>query len=128
MNQPRNESIQRIVTKYTDWPKELHRLMKQVHLIGSDGSLVVDEETAMSRGPVFWLKWRCKQLEVTYEEICGPRRVKPIQNIQVGLYMEMYDKFPAMSLPAIGRAFKKDHSTILKCMQLRRRKIANGEI
>lgn len=60
---------------------------------------------------------RCKELGINYLEIQGHRRQKDISNARTLLIAEVYQLFPLMSLPCIGKIFDKDHTSILAAVR-----------
>lgn len=54
-----------------------------------------------------------KEHGVSFGLIVGQRRAKEIVAIRDKAVRAVADQFPEMSLPDIGRAFKRDHTTII---------------
>ena len=64
--------------------------------------------------PLGYLKMRCLETNVAYEDIVGPGRKPAIVEKRKALIRDVKNTFPSMSLPAIGRLFGgRDHTTIL---------------
>lgn len=65
-----------------------------------------------------WLKRRCIELMLDYDDIIGDRRYRELIKPRFRLIWEMKQKFPELSLPQIGRAFGgKDHTSILNAIR-----------
>ena len=68
--------------------------------------------------PLGWLKLRCRELDIAYDEIIGERRFVALVAKRKQLIREVKARFPAMSLPSIGRLFGgRDHTTILASLR-----------
>ncbi len=64
--------------------------------------------------PLGYLKMRCLEDDVAYEDIVGPGRKHALVEKRKALIRDVKNTFPSMSLPAIGRLFGgRDHTTIL---------------
>jgi len=60
---------------------------------------------------------RCKELGINFQEIMGSRRQKDLSNARTLLIAEVYQRFPLLSLPLIGKIFDKDHTSILAAVR-----------
>ena len=64
--------------------------------------------------PTDWLRDRCKEIGVEYSDIVGISRKRDITIPRQRLMYEVYEKFPGLSLPQMGRMFGgRDHSTLI---------------
>jgi hypothetical protein len=67
-----------------------------------------------SNPPLGFLKMRCRELDVSYADIVGPKRTADIANIRHSLIAEVKDKFPHLSNHIVGKLFGgRDHTTVL---------------
>lgn len=59
----------------------------------------------------------CRELGVAVTEVLGARRHKSIVAARDKVIAAVYEKHPDASLPDIGRAFNKDHTSILTALR-----------
>lgn len=64
--------------------------------------------------PLFYIKDRCREIGVSFDEVVGGRQFRWVIQAKHRLIAEVKAKFPHMTLPAIGRLFGGlDHTTVL---------------
>lgn len=61
--------------------------------------------------PLGWLKLRCRELDIAYEDIIGQSHKKHIVRHRHDLMVEVYERY-GRSLSKTGKIFKRDHSVI----------------
>ncbi len=67
---------------------------------------------------VKWLRDRCKELGLSYEDMTGYKKGNAYAFPRFRLIWEMRKEFPNISLPEIGRAFgSRDHTTVLHAIK-----------
>ena len=64
-----------------------------------------------------YLMRRSVELGFTFGEIISARRRRELVKARHELIAEVYHKFPKLSLPAIGRLFCKDHTSMLAALR-----------
>jgi hypothetical protein len=68
----------------------------------------------MASGPKTYIRKRCAEIGVSYEDIIGPRRFIPLARARQMLMWEVKQTFPDISWHQLGRAFgNRDHTTAL---------------
>jgi len=54
---------------------------------------------------------------VTLDEVLGTSRYRNIVDVRHRAMVEVYETFPWMSYPQMGRLFRRDHSTVMSALQ-----------
>lgn len=68
--------------------------------------------------PTEYLKRRCRELDVSYADVTKPRGGRRICIAKDKLVREVHERYPRLSMPAIGRVFGgRDHTTILHSLK-----------
>jgi chromosomal replication initiation ATPase DnaA len=55
----------------------------------------------------------------TVEDVLGPSRARPLIQARFDAVAAVATTYPGMSLPMLGRLFKRDHTTILHALRVR---------
>jgi chromosomal replication initiation ATPase DnaA len=67
--------------------------------------------------PVHFLKRRCAELGVSYADIIGPRRFRPLIPPRHQLMVEIKVKYDRLTLPRIAKMFNRDHSVLYHALK-----------
>lgn len=79
--------------------------------INFDEHVMVHRRVMATAPHIRWLRMRCREIGVDYDEVIGAKRTSDIVAARFQLIWEMRNKFD-VSFPQIGRAFgNRDHSS-----------------
>jgi hypothetical protein len=83
--------------------------------------MIEDYETRMDKTPKAVVQHIvdrvCVEMQVTEAELRGRSRTKQIVSARQLAMRRLYDEGPEWSTPRVGRAFKRDHTTVLYALR-----------